>query len=108
MFKNAQRVLVSLFGGRRLSARANDQQLVQTARKTLQAYDKAIITLSAVIKIEIKGSESSGQSQEQRTHCLATIIDSSGLAVAPLTNLCRVSTSTAAGEVTSWIARCKR
>jgi hypothetical protein len=68
-----------------LAVRADDQQLVKTARKTLQTYDKAIITLSAVIKIEIKGSESSGQ--EQRTHCLATIIDPSGLAVAPLTNL---------------------
>ncbi|MFZ1933140.1 MAG: trypsin-like peptidase domain-containing protein [Thermoguttaceae bacterium] len=70
-----------------LPARADDQQLVKTARKTLQTYDKAIITLSAVIKIEVKGSETSGQSQEQRTHCLATIIDKSGLAVAPLTNL---------------------
>jgi hypothetical protein len=68
-----------------LSVRAEDQQLVKTARKTLQTYDKAIITLSAVIKIEIKGSESSGQ--EQRTHCLATIVDPSGLSVAPLTNL---------------------
>jgi hypothetical protein len=77
-------VLLCLAAGM-LPARADDQQLVNTARKTLQTYDKAIITLAAVIKIEVKGSESS--SQEQRTHCLATIIDPSGLAVAALTNL---------------------
>ena len=71
-----------------LPARADDaQQLMETAKKTLQTYDKAIITLAAVIKIEIKGTESSGQSREQKTQCLATIIDPSGLAVAPLSYL---------------------
>ena len=86
MFKQVFSVCVVLcLAAGTLPARADDEQLVNTARKTLQTYDKAIITLSAVIKIEVKGSESSGQ--EQRTHCLATIIDASGLAVAPMTNL---------------------
>jgi hypothetical protein len=73
-----------------LPVRADDaQQLAETAKKTLQTYDKAIITLTAVIKIEIKGvgTDYSGQSHEQKTQCLATIIDPSGLAVAPLSYL---------------------
>lgn len=68
-----------------LSARADDEPIVKTARKALQNYDKAIISLSAVIKIEVKGAETSG-SPEQKTHTIATIIDPSGLAVAPLAN----------------------
>jgi hypothetical protein len=79
-------VLLSLAVAVALPARAEDDQLVKTARKTLQTYEKAIITLSTVIKIEIKGADSSG-GHEQRTHCLATIVDPSGLAVAPLSNV---------------------
>ncbi len=87
MFKQAFRACVFLcLAAAALPARADDQQLVDTARNTLKTYDKAIITLSAVIKIEVKGSESSGQ--EHKTHCLAMFIDPTGLAVAPLTNLC--------------------
>jgi hypothetical protein len=67
-----------------LFAQTEDRQLVEAARKTLQSYDKALISLSAVLKLEVKGSESS---QEQKTQCAATIIDPSGLAVTSLTNL---------------------
>lgn len=68
-----------------LLAQTEDRQLVDAARKTLQSYDKALITLSAVLKLEAKGIE--GLSQEQKTQCAATIIDPSGLAVTSLTNL---------------------
>ena len=81
-----------------LSARADDQQLAVTARKTLQSYDKAIITLAAVIKIEVKGGEGSGQNHEQKTQSLATIIDSSGLAVAPLAYLAPTIRRTIGGQ----------
>ena len=68
-----------------LLAQSEDRQLIDAARKTLQSYDKALITLSAVLKIEARGIE--GMSQEQKTQCPATIIDPSGLAVTSLTNL---------------------
>jgi hypothetical protein len=68
-----------------LLAQSEDRQLVDVARKTLQSYDKALITLSAVLKLEAKGIE--GLSQEKNTQCPATIIDPSGLAVTSLTNL---------------------
>jgi hypothetical protein len=68
-----------------LLAQSEDKQLVDAARKTLQSYDKALISLSAVLKLEAKGIE--GMSQEQKTQCAATIIDPSGLAVTSLTNL---------------------
>jgi S1-C subfamily serine protease len=60
---------------------------VGVARKTLQSYDKAIITLAAVIKIEAKGGEISGANQEHKTQCVAAIIDPSGLVLTSLTNL---------------------
>jgi hypothetical protein len=68
--------------------RADDQQVVATARKTLQTYDKAIITLAAVIKIEAKGMDiPSLSNQEHKTQCVAAIIDRSGLVLTSLTNL---------------------
>jgi hypothetical protein len=64
-----------------------DDRLTDTARKTLKSYDKAIITLAAVIKIESKGGEIQGLDQEHKTQCVAAIIDPSGLAVTSLTNI---------------------
>lgn len=69
-----------------LSARGEETELVKAARKTLQNYDKAVITLSAVVKFEIKGAEASGN-REHRMNGLATIIDPSGLAVTSLANV---------------------
>jgi S1-C subfamily serine protease len=65
-------------------AQGNDQQLVAAARKTLQTYEKAIITLAAVVKIEVKGAESSS---EQKLQCAAAIIDASGLVVTSATSV---------------------
>jgi hypothetical protein len=67
-----------------LQARGEDRQLVETANKTLQAYDKAIISLAAVVKIDVG---SLGRSREQKTQCVGAIIDPCGLAVTSLTNL---------------------
>ena len=70
-----------------LLAQTDDQQVVGAARKTLKAYDKAIITLAAVIKIESKGGEMPGLDQEHKTQCVAAVIDPSGLVLTSLTNL---------------------
>ena len=73
-----------------LLAQGEDRALVETARKTLQTYDKAIISLNAVLKFEAKGAEGvaiSGLDQEHKSQCAATVIDPSGLAVTSLTNL---------------------
>lgn len=70
-----------------IRAQSDDPQVVGTARKTLQTYDKAIISLAAVLKFEAKGVEIPGLDQEHKTQCVAAIIDPSGLAVTSLTNL---------------------
>jgi len=70
-----------------LFAQTEDRALVETARKTLQTYDKAVISLNAVLKFEAKGVELPGLDQEQKTQCAAVVIDPSGLAVTSLTNL---------------------
>jgi hypothetical protein len=70
-----------------LRGQSDDRQLVGTARKTLKTYDKAVITLAAVIKIEAKGGEIAGLDQEHKNQCVATLIDPSGLAVTSLTTL---------------------
>jgi len=70
-----------------LWGQTDDRQLVGTARKTLKTYDKAVITLAAVIKIEAKGGEIAGLDQEHKNQCVATLIDPSGLAVTSLTTL---------------------
>lgn len=63
-------------------------QTAEAARKIRQAYEKSIISLSAVLKFEAKGVEGVGISdQERKAQCLAMIIDPSGLAVTALTNL---------------------
>ncbi len=70
--------------------RANGQQqpIVDTARKTLQNYEKAVISLAAVLKLEAKGVEGiGGLDQEHKTQCAAAIIDPSGMAITSLTNL---------------------
>jgi hypothetical protein len=67
-----------------LQAQSEDRQLVETARKTLQAYDKAIVSLAAVVKIDMGGSRGS---HEQKAQCAGAIIDPCGLAVTSLTNL---------------------
>jgi hypothetical protein len=67
------------------AAHGQDKQLVATARKTLQTYEKSVILLQAVLKMEIKGHDSVGR--EGKTQCLATIIDPTGLAVTALMNL---------------------
>lgn len=72
------------FAAGTLQAQSEDRQLVETARKTLKAYDKAIVSLSAVIKTETGGR---GGSHEQKTQCAGAIIDPSGLAVTSLINL---------------------
>ena len=93
----------------RCSAQADDQQIVGTARKTLQAYEKAIISLSAVIKIEAKGREIPGLDQEHKTQCVAAIIDPSGLAIASLTNLARMyRINRRGGQTSNSIARSRR
>lgn len=70
-----------------LLSQTEDQSLVKTARKTLQAYDHAVISLNAVLKFEAKGVEVPGLDQERKTQCTATVIGSNGLAVTSLTNL---------------------
>ena len=65
-----------------LQAQTEDRQLIEAARKSLQTYDKAVISVAAVLKIEMGGSE-----QERKTQCVASIIDPCGLAVTSLTNL---------------------
>ncbi len=63
------------------------QDEVAAARKTLQTYKKGVITLSAVLKFEVRGVGVSVPSQERKTQCIAVIIDPGGLAVTSLTNL---------------------
>jgi hypothetical protein len=75
------------FSAGTLLAQAEDRGLVETARKTLQTYDKAIISLNAVLKFEAKGMDVPGLDQERKTQCTAAIIAPSGLAVTSLTNL---------------------
>ncbi len=70
------------FAAGTLRADSEDRQLVEAARKMLQSYDKAVVSVSAVLKIEMGGSE-----QERKTQCVASIIDPCGLAVTSLTNL---------------------
>ncbi len=80
-------VLLGLLGSPTL---AQDRSIADAARKTLQTYEKAVITLAAVIKIEAKGLD--GLDREQKTQCVAQIIDSNGLAVTALSNLSPQST----------------
>jgi hypothetical protein len=68
-----------------VQAQGEDRQLVEAARKTLQTYDKAIISLAAVIKIDAGGL--GGSEREHKTQCVGAIIDPCGLAVTSLTNL---------------------
>ena len=68
-----------------LQAQDDDRQVIEAARKTLRTYEKSLISLSAVLKIEAKGF--AGSEQERKTQCSATIIDPSGLAVTSLTNV---------------------
>ncbi len=85
MVKRLLGVCVCLcFAAGTLRAQSEDRQLVETARQTLKTYDKAIISMSAVVKIDI-GSR--GASHEQKTQCAGAIIDPCGLAVTSLTNL---------------------
>ncbi|MGO8748178.1 MAG: serine protease [Thermoguttaceae bacterium] len=85
MVKRLLGVCVCLcFAAGTLRAQSEDRQLVETARQTLKTYDKAIILISAVVKIDI-GSR--GSSHEQKTQCVGAIIDPCGLAVTSLTNL---------------------
>jgi hypothetical protein len=62
---------------------AQSDELIATARKTLQNYEKAVVSLDLVFKIEVKGG--GGEAREQKGHGQATIVDPSGLAVASLT-----------------------
>ncbi|MEN6450240.1 MAG: serine protease [Thermoguttaceae bacterium] len=83
MFKNPILAFVCLClvaGG--AQAQGANHEFVGTARKTLQNYEKAVITLSEVLKIEAQGRE-----QEIKLQCAAAIIDPSGLAVASLGNV---------------------
>lgn len=73
------------FAAGALQAQDDDRRLVDTARKTLQTYEKALISLSAVLNIEAKGFASS--EHEQKTQCAAAIVDPVGLAVTSLVNL---------------------
>jgi len=71
-----------------LRAQSEDAALVAAARKTLQSYDKALITVSAVLKFEAKGIEGAGGlDQERKAQCIAAIIDPEGLAVTSLTTI---------------------
>jgi hypothetical protein len=67
-----------------LAAQSEDRQLVEAARKTLQTYDKAIISISAVVKIDMGRG---GSPREEKAQCVGAIIDPCGLAVTSLTNL---------------------
>ncbi|MCE5266272.1 MAG: serine protease [Planctomycetaceae bacterium] len=84
MLKNLLSALVCfcLLAGAAL-AQNGEQEYVATARKTMQKYEKAVITLSAVLKIEVRGVEA-GESKSQFP---AVVIDQTGMAVASLTNL---------------------
>jgi hypothetical protein len=66
-------------------ARGEVRPLTETARKTLRTYEKALISISGVLKLELSGIGTSDQ--EQKTQCGGVIIDSSGLAVTSLTSL---------------------
>ncbi len=64
------------------------QEDVAAARKTMQSYEKGIVTLSAVLKFEVKGASGiTLPNAERKTYCIAAIIDPDGLAVTALKNL---------------------
>jgi len=63
------------------------QEDAAAARKTLQTYEKGVITLSAVLKFELKAAGASMPNLERKTACLAAIIDTDGLAVTALRNI---------------------
>ncbi|MEN6458989.1 MAG: S1C family serine protease [Thermoguttaceae bacterium] len=73
-------VCLSLMVG---SLRAQDREFVATARKTMQTYEKAVITLSVVLKIEVRGAEAG----ESKAQVPAIVIDPAGLVVASLSGL---------------------
>lgn len=63
------------------------QEDAVAARKTLKTYEKGIITLSAVLKFELKAGGASMPNLERKTSCIAAIIDPNGLAVTALKNI---------------------
>jgi hypothetical protein len=85
MFKNA---LISCVCGSlclaagMLRAQSEDRQMIDAARKVAQKYEKAVVVLAAVLKIEAGSRE-----QEAKSQCVASIIDPSGLAVTSYTYL---------------------
>jgi hypothetical protein len=68
---------------------ADDQRLLESGRKVLKTAENAMVGLTAIAKIQIKASGTSGGSAERelKIDCTSLVIDSSGLSVTSLTNL---------------------
>ena len=62
----------------------------------MQTYEKAVISLDLVFKLEVNGG--GGESREQKGRAEATIVDPSGLAVTSLSTLERKGTAIAGGR----------
>lgn len=65
------------------TSRAQDKDIVETGQKLVDSYSKAVINVSATVKLTISGGGRS-QPREQKVELLATIIDPSGLAITSL------------------------
>jgi hypothetical protein len=79
---------------------AQSDEVIATARKTLQTYEKAVVVVDAVFKLEIKGASGGGmEGREQKGEFNVTIVDPSGLAVTALTSASPKRNVNAGGHV---------
>jgi hypothetical protein len=68
--------------------RADDAAFVTTAQKTAQAYGKAVVSLTALLKVTPHSSVPIGaEAKEQPVECVGTVIDAGGLVVTALSAL---------------------
>jgi hypothetical protein len=67
--------------------KAEDRQMIDSARKILKANRNAMVGVNAIAKIQIKAAGGGGGEREMKIECTSLVIDGSGLAVTSLTNL---------------------
>jgi len=86
-----QKLIVSLLAasltGFISTARAQDNDIIESGQKLVKTYSNAVVNITATIKFTISGAGQGGQQQEKKQEMLATIIDPSGLAVTSLITL---------------------
>jgi hypothetical protein len=66
---------------------ADEQRLVESGRKLLKTSENALVGVTAIAKLQIKGASGAGGERELKIDCTSLVIDASGLSVTSLTNL---------------------